>query len=218
MLDRFVFNVRWDSKNCSQTDAAANRLSLSPSPFPLPPYTNGMAHKPATALGYLGTPRGTRYGWSAPCLASVIQESIATMPRQSGYSICLGVLAFLAGVLAFHHAAFPAGPLPEFAYRTMTLVVAGPDGKPVPNAAVYGFCRQLNLVWPRPAKAVEKWNHLIRWHESFLGSTGPDGMAKVVVPPGKWAFFAAAIFPRKTTLSWRLGPISANAWRAMRST
>ena len=39
---------------------------------------------------------------------------------------------------------------------------------------VYGFCRDLNLIWPRRDKEVAGRNDII-WQETFLGKTGADG-------------------------------------------
>ena len=88
------------------------------------------------------------------------------------------------------HAAGTADALPEFAWREVTLTVTLADGKPAGTARVYGFCRELNLTWPRIDEDMQDRNDVV-WHESYLGKTGKDGRIKAIVPPGKWAFFAA---------------------------
>jgi len=99
---------------------------------------------------------------------------------------------WLAGAVILGIAVLPAlaGALPEFAYRDLTVEFTQADGKPVPKASVYGFCRELNLVWPRRDHEVGGRNDVL-WHESFLGKTDEHGTVKMTLPPGKWGFFAA---------------------------
>src|SRR5689334_1072842 len=85
---------------------------------------------------------------------------------------------------------FAASALPEFAYREINVKFVRADGKPVSGASIYGFCRELNLLWPRQDHLMK--NNAILWDESFLGKTGTDGRLKATVPPGKWGFFALA--------------------------
>src|SRR6266487_5050577 len=75
--------------------------------------------------------------------------------------------------------------LAEFAYRELSVRLTDAEGKPVGGASIYGFCRELNLIWPRRDEDVSERNSVI-WQESFLDKTGADGRAKVIVPPGKW--------------------------------
>ena len=119
------------------------------------------------------------------------------MPRHEGRSACFCAGVCLAAMVTFSGTAFPSQPLREFAYHEMSVLVVGPDAKPMPNASVYGYCRELNLVCPRYDKSLDDWGHFIRWHESFLGRTGMNGVVRVVVPPGKWGFFAAGRLPGK---------------------
>src|SRR4051812_10917488 len=83
-----------------------------------------------------------------------------------------------------------AATLTEFAYREFTVSVTQADGRPCAGVTLYGFCRELNLVWPRRDKEFEGRNDVL-WHDSYLAKTGADGRARVIVPPGKWGFFAA---------------------------
>src|ERR1039457_3673577 len=85
--------------------------------------------------------------------------------------------------------AFAADVLPEFAFHEINLKFAQADGKPVSGASIYGFCRELNLIWPRRDHELEGRNDVL-WDESFLGKTDTNGIVKVIVPPGKWGFFA----------------------------
>jgi hypothetical protein len=103
-------------------------------------------------------------------------------------------LIFLCLSAAVLRTAFASGTLPEFAYREINLTVAAADGKPVTGAAIYGFCPELNLVWPRRDREFEKRNDVL-WDESFLGRTDANGRAKAVLPPGKWGFFAVGRGP-----------------------
>ncbi len=82
-----------------------------------------------------------------------------------------------------------ATALPEFAYREFNLQVTAADGRVVPGASVCGFCRGFNLLWPRTDPDRDRGlDGTIPWK---LGRTGDDGRVKVVVPPGRWSFFAA---------------------------
>lgn len=94
-----------------------------------------------------------------------------------------------------------AQPLPEFAFRQFTLAVAQADGRPAAGVAVYGWCPELNLLWPRRDKELEGRNDLL-WHESYLGRTGADGSVQVVVPRGKWGFFAAGRIAGGVLAAW----------------
>src|SRR3954452_19131073 len=67
-----------------------------------------------------------------------------------------------------------ATALPQFAYRELIIAVAQADGKPLADASVYGWCRELNLICPRRDKEYEGRNDVI-WHDSYLGKTGSDG-------------------------------------------
>jgi hypothetical protein len=80
--------------------------------------------------------------------------------------------------------------LPEFQYMQLTLRCVQADGRPLAGASVYGFCRQLNLIWPRRDRELNGRNDVL-WDESYLGKTDAGGMASVTVPPGAWRFFAA---------------------------
>jgi hypothetical protein len=81
-----------------------------------------------------------------------------------------------------------ASALPAFAFRKHTLSLATADGKPVPGASVYGFCREYGLLWPRPDADVGRdRDDGITWE---LGTTDKNGTISVLVPPGRWGFFA----------------------------
>src|ERR1700761_3005915 len=67
-----------------------------------------------------------------------------------------------------------AGTLPEFAYHEVHLKFTQADGKPVTNASIYGWCRELNLIWPRRDQEFKGRNGVL-WDDSFLGKTGSDG-------------------------------------------
>ena len=99
----------------------------------------------------------------------------------------------LGGIVAFPDASRRRGsaPLPEFAYQDFTLRVLQADGTPVAGAAVYGFCPETNLLWPRRSDVEVARNSRV-WEDAFLEKTGADGSVKVTVPPGKWGFFASA--------------------------
>ncbi len=119
--------------------------------------------------------------------------------------------------------AFAAEILPEFAYRDISLKFTSTDGKPISGASIYGFCRELNLIWPRQDRLVKNRNDIL-WDESFLGKTGVDGMVKAKVPPGKWGFFALAQTNGTVSAGWsdfrerpageivRLAPTATKHW------
>jgi len=86
-------------------------------------------------------------------------------------------------------AAVPSEGLPEFAYQNLSLRVVRADGKPVAGALVYGFCRDLNLLWPRGEQNDTERNSWV-WEDSFLEKTDKAGQASIKVPPGKWGFYA----------------------------
>src|SRR5213082_722601 len=77
-----------------------------------------------------------------------------------------------------------APPLQEFAYRDLTVSVSQADGRAAANVPLYGFCRELNLVWPRHDAEWQGRNDIV-WNEGYLARTGADGLVKVTVPPGK---------------------------------
>ena len=112
-----------------------------------------------------------------------------TRSRSMPDRLFMGLLAalLLGGVCL---RALPAEALREFTYRELNLTVVRADGRPMAGASVYGFCRELNLLWPRIDTEVGGRNDLI-WHQSCPGKTGANGSVKVTVPPGKWGFFAA---------------------------
>ncbi|MFN7141349.1 MAG: hypothetical protein ACK4UN_18640, partial [Limisphaerales bacterium] len=91
----------------------------------------------------------------------------------------------------------PATPLPEFAYRQVTLSVLDSNGKPVPSAAIYGFAPDLNLLWPRTDRYEQSD---IMWQEKMVGRTGVDGTVQASLPPGNWGFVAVATLPKGEAL------------------
>jgi hypothetical protein len=99
-------------------------------------------------------------------------------------------LIMAIGFLLMGATAFAGQPLPEFAFHQFTVAVQQADGRPAAGVAVYGWCPELNLIWPRRDKELEGRNDIL-WHESYLGHTGADGRVQVIAPRGKWGFFAA---------------------------
>ena len=74
-----------------------------------------------------------------------------------------------------------ATALPEFAYRQLTVRFVGADAKPLAGASIYGFCRELNLLWPRRDDAEVERNTYF-WQDEFLEKTDASGTVKVTVP------------------------------------
>jgi hypothetical protein len=94
-----------------------------------------------------------------------------------------------------------AAPLQEFAYRELTVRVCQADGRPAAGIPLYGFCRELNLVWPRHDAEWQGRNDIV-WTEAYLARTGADGRVKVTVPPGRWGFCAAGRVPGGLVVAW----------------
>lgn len=149
-------------------------------------------------------------------------NNLPLLPR----SCHLLLLAALLAAGLFLTLPVSAKTLPAFAFRQVTLSVVQADGSPVPNASVYGFCRDLNLVWPRPT-SDSQWANISVWHPSFLGQTGEDGSVTAKIPAGNWSFFAAASLPGDSPAAlvvWsdfrqplageniRLAPATQKAW------
>lgn len=82
-----------------------------------------------------------------------------------------------------------ADVLPAFAYRDVRLEFTQADRKPIASGSIYGFCRELNLIWPRRDHEMQGRNDVL-WDDSFLGKTDSDGFAKAALPSGHWSFFA----------------------------
>src|SRR5262249_66558 len=99
----------------------------------------------------------------------------------------------------------PTAPVPpqalqEFVYRDMTLRVTHADGTPVSGATVYGFCPDLNLLWPRADEDADRTGAIVDL--SSVQRSGNDGTVKVTAPPGKWGFFAVAKDGTSTLAAW----------------
>ncbi len=94
----------------------------------------------------------------------------------------------------------PPQALPEFVYRDLTIRVTRADGTPVAGAAVYGFCPDLNLLWPRADEEADRTDAIV--DPSSVQKSGADGTVKVTVPPGKWGFFAVARSGASTLAAW----------------
>jgi len=80
------------------------------------------------------------------------------IPRFIFSGVLLLILGDATSVLA-------ADALPEFAYRSVTLTLTGMDRKPIAQASIYGFCRELNLVCPRRDEELLGRDDVV-WDES----------------------------------------------------
>ena len=94
----------------------------------------------------------------------------------------------------------PPQALPEFVYRDFMVRVTRADGTPVAGATVYGFCPDLNLLWPRADEEADRTGAIV--DPSSVQKSGDDGTVKVSVPPGKWGFFAVAHNGTATLAAW----------------
>ena len=85
--------------------------------------------------------------------------------------------------------------LEEFEYRPVQIKLVGLDNRPVAGARVYGYCRDLHLIWPETDKVRPPWD------ERFLGTTGRDGSVTGRVPNQNWAFFACGLGGRQNVVA-----------------
>src|SRR5438046_2510454 len=78
----------------------------------------------------------------------------------------------------------PTAPVPpqalaEFVYRDFTLRVTRADGTPLAGATVYGFCPDLNLIWPRAGDEADRTGVIV--DTAMVQKSGDDGTLKVTV-------------------------------------
>lgn len=59
------------------------------------------------------------------------------------------LLLILSAFTLAAQTSFAASASSDFAYRHVTLHVESADAQPLAKASIYGFCRDLNLLWPR---------------------------------------------------------------------
>ncbi len=121
--------------------------------------------------------------------------------RAGGLLIRLGLLAAL--LLATRAPAQSAADAvdAEFGYRELTVRVLDADGNPVPDARLYAWCRQRNLLWPRPP-ADDYLQYYLVWREAHLGKTDEDGSTVAELPPGSWLFVAVGRAGDKVVCAW----------------
>lgn len=108
--------------------------------------------------------------------------------NRPGHMFVLLVLTALL-VWVFAASAAPAETLDEFAYRKIRVELVDKDGSPVSGASVYGYCRDMHLLWPR----INGNQYSQPWHESYLGNTDEVGILSGQVPSGRWAFAACGL-------------------------
>jgi hypothetical protein len=96
-------------------------------------------------------------------------------------------------VSVFAASATAAEVLDEFAYRKIRVEVVDNDGRPLRGASVYGYCRDMHLLWPR----INGNQYSQPWHESYLGNTDKAGVLAGQVPSGRWAFAACGLSAKK---------------------
>lgn len=132
--------------------------------------------------------------------------------KKSFFAILNNFIGFIISCIASiilglsYSSAYAADTLSKFAYQEITIIVTQKDGIPVPEAAVYGFCKELNLVCPRRDNELDDRNDIL-WHESYLGRTDQDGKLRVTLPPGKWGFFSAGVAQgdsAKVVVAWSI--------------
>lgn len=79
-----------------------------------------------------------------------------------------------------------AAPTDDVAHADLVLSVAGPEGRPLPSALVYGYCAQYGLLWPRFTH--DQFNK--PWEKPPRAVSGPDGTVQARTPRGRWSFVA----------------------------
>ncbi len=106
----------------------------------------------------------------------------------------MSVLLVLAAlfVSVFAASATPAETLDEFAYRKIRVKLVDKKGRGVSGASVYGYCRDMHLLWPR----INDNQYSQPWQESYLGNTDETGVLTGQVPSGRWAFVACGLSAR----------------------
>jgi len=119
-------------------------------------------------------------GMSAP-------EEISGLNRPRHKFVLLLLAALLVSVFAA--SATLAEAADEFAYRKIRVELIDKDDSPVSGASVYGYCRDMHLLWPR----INDHQYSQPWQESYLGNTDELGILSGQVPSGRWAFAACGL-------------------------
>src|ERR1039458_1938458 len=81
-------------------------------------------------------------------------------------------------------------PLPQFRYQTIHISLCDLSGKPVPSAYVYGYCKDLNLLWPRSDVREMLYEQSPLGHPQLTEVLGNDGQITAKVPLSHWNFMA----------------------------
>jgi len=81
---------------------------------------------------------------------------------RTGSSFVVGIVMSACSV------ALATDAFSEFAYRDIQVQLLDAKGHAVAHAAVYGFCRELNLICPRRDEEPKGHNDVL-WRDSFLG-------------------------------------------------
>lgn len=114
-------------------------------------------------------------------------KEILSLNRPVRITLLLVSVALLVSIFAA--SAAPAEALDEFAYRKIRVEFVDKEGRPLSGASVYGYCRDLHLLWPR----INGNQYSQPWQESYLGNTDEVGILSGQVPSGRWAFVACGL-------------------------
>jgi len=114
-------------------------------------------------------------------------EEISGLNRPGHMFVLLVLAALLVSVFAA--SATAAETLDEFAYRKIRVEFVDKESRPVSGASVYGYCRDMHLLWPR----INDNQYSQPWQESYLGNTDEAGILAGQVPSGRWAFVACGL-------------------------
>lgn len=90
-----------------------------------------------------------------------------------------------------------AEPLKEFQLCNGSIKVTDITGKPVKDVAVYGYCKELDLLWPRTPDN----QYSLAWGQEFFARTNDEGTVRAEVPNGKWFFCAVGHIENNTILA-----------------
>ena len=90
-------------------------------------------------------------------------------------------------------------PLKEFQLFNGSIKVTDISGKPVQDVAVYGYCEQLHLIWPRTPDN----QYTFAWKQDYFAKTDNKGIVSAEIPRGEWKFVAVGLTEAKQILCVR---------------
>ena len=82
-----------------------------------------------------------------------------------------------------------AEPMPEFHLYSGSIRVSDISGHPVKGVAVYGYCEDLHLIWPRTPDN----QYTLAWKQDYFARSDEKGEVQTEVPRGEWTFVAVGL-------------------------